>query len=319
MMKDTASSQRRLLILSLATLAGCDKLSAAAGLDNALAKPPYEDWVLKYKFRGLQGGELVVDAIGEKIGVNIFDETGQVFYQSAGLSIRNNSKHSYDAHFGVPKTLRAEWRDRYASSTDRPYVPPPPGHVGEAYYGGKILGNYTVPVASRIPDEVLDAVRSKKGGFRLKLRLHDDGLLIGWDLESRPSYDRSNPQSVYYPPAWTHTGGDYVEKRQIVFLETKVYPELAKYSDEHYRALGERAAPVFRNMTQMPTFFRESGGTTPEIFAKRGFALALRDSTFEFDYKNGEQVRKNPQTQWSLYEKGWYIHPKTKQRIETDF
>jgi hypothetical protein len=214
--------RRRVLLLALA--------AGAAGCQRANGNPPAkevlsaEDKALAHKFRGLDGGELFVDAFGQKEGVNIFDETGKLFYKSATLSARNNSKHSYGARFGVPKTLRAEWRDRYLSSTD-PYEPPPPGHDGASYYGGKILGNYTVPVASRIPDDLLDAVRQRKGGLRLKIRLHDDGLLIGWDL--------SRGFNLQY-----FAGGD----------------------------------------------FREA------------------------DIENGKVVRK-----------GWYIHPKTKERIETDF
>lgn len=223
-MKSNPSNNRRILLLGLAGLVGCDQISEAMDLDGSWAKLSDEDKALRRKFRGLRGGELIVDAFGEKHGVNIFDETGTVFYQSATLSAKNRSRHSYSANFGVPKTLRAEWRDRYLSSTD-PYEPPPPGYVPEAYYGGKILGDYTVAVASRIPQEVLNAVRNKEGGFRLKIRLHDDGLLIGWDLA---------------------------------------------------------------------TGFRQ-------------YALAGGDFR-EAEIENGKAVRK-----------GWYIDPKTKERIETDF
>lgn len=201
------STQRRLILLSLTGLAGCDALSETLDIDGSWAKLSAEDKALKRKFSGLRGGELVVDAFGEKEGVNIFDESDKVFYQRATISAKNNSKHSYSADFGVPKILRAEWRDRYLSSTD-PYEPPPPGHVLGAYRGGKILGNYTVPLAARIPSEVLDGVRQKKGGFRLKIRLHDDGLLIGWDLESRPGYVPGGP---YVSAVHTMVGGDFRE------------------------------------------------------------------------------------------------------------
>ena len=233
-MKLNTLLQRRLFLLSLAGLSACDRVSEAMDLDGSWAKLSDEDKTLRRKFRGLQGGQLVVDAFGEKEGVNIFDDSGRIFYQRATVSAKNNSKHSYSADFGVSKMLRAEWRDRYLSSTD-PHEPPPPGHVLGAYRGGKVLGNYTVPVASRIPDEVLDAVRNKEGGFRLKIRLHDDGLLIGWDIESRPGYV---PGGSYVPPVHSMAGGDFREAEIV----------------------------------------------------------------------DGKAVRK-----------GWYIHPKTGQRIETDF
>ena len=57
------------------------------------------------------------------------------------------------------------------------------GLPDSAYYGGTLLGNYTIPVASRIPDALLEDKRRNGGGFRLKIRIHPDGPLIGWDLE----------------------------------------------------------------------------------------------------------------------------------------
>jgi hypothetical protein len=104
-------------------------------------------------------------------------------------------------------------------------MPPPPGHVTDAFYGGTVLGSYTVPVASRIPDDLLDAMREGVGGFGLKIRIHPDGPLIGWEL--------SRGFNLQY-----FAGGD----------------------------------------------FREA------------------------DIENGKVLRK-----------GWYIHPKTGQKIETDF
>lgn len=136
---------------------------------------------LSHKFRGLRGGQLRVDSLFEARGVNIFDERGKLFFSAASLIPPNgNFVGSYGARFGVPESIRAEWRDRYLTTAD-PYQPPPPGYEG-AFYGGTVLGNHTVPVASRIPDELLDAMRRGVGGFRLKIRLHPAGPLVGWDL-----------------------------------------------------------------------------------------------------------------------------------------
>jgi hypothetical protein len=176
------------------------------------------------------GGELFVDAFGEKSGVNIFDERGHLFYARAGLSPGGRSRHAYMSGFGVPQTLRVEWRDRYQTERD-PNVPTPEGYPDAAYYGGIILGNYTVPVASRIPDALLEDMRKNGGVFRLKIRIHDDGPLIGWDIQRGSAYFM--------------TGGDFKEERVIYVPE-------------------------------------------------------------------GKGARR-------VWEKGWYIHPKTKQRIETDF
>jgi hypothetical protein len=190
-----------------------------------------QEQALARKFAVLGGGgELFVDSFGEKFGVNIFDERGHLFYASGTLRQPGNSKHAYLSGFGAPVTLRVEWRNAYQTVPD-PSVPKPDGYPDAAYYGGTILGNYTVPVASRIPDELLDELRKNGGVFRLKIRIHDDGPLIGWDIQRDSQY--------------LNTGGDFKENRLI--------------------------------------------------WVKKGIGY--------------EQV----------WEKGWYIHPKTHERIETDF
>jgi hypothetical protein len=211
--------RRRLLMLAAAGLAGCDQIKAIAQPGPLLSDA---DKTLKHKFRGLDGGQLRVDSLFEVNGLNIFDERGKLFFRSASfIPPTGNAIRSYGAQFGVPKTLRVEWRDKIEMVEDPHLRGIPDG----AFHGGTVLGNYTVPVASRIPDDLLDAMRRGVGGFRLKIRIHEDGPLIGWDL--------SRGFNLQY-----FAGGD----------------------------------------------FREA------------------------DIENGKVLRK-----------GWYIHPKTGQKIETDF
>ncbi|NBD22239.1 hypothetical protein GTZ97_16410 [Aquabacterium fontiphilum] len=108
---------------------------------------------------------------------------------------------------------------------------------------GHLYGEWRVPVAERIPDDLLDDLRKNPGGgLRIKFRFHSDGVLLGWDIERRPGFDPKKRdrwgEIAYVGPVQSFAGGD----------------------------------------------FREA-----EIF-------------------NGKVMRK-----------GWYIHPKTGQRIETDF
>jgi hypothetical protein len=138
---------------------------------------------LKHKFRGIQGGELFVDAITEVRGVNILNDNGDYFYASGSLSLRNQSRHAYSSHFGMPRNIRVIWRDDYTPRQRDPSIP------SWMYTGGTVLGDYTVPVASRIPEDLLDAVRARKGQLRLKIRIHPDGPLIGWDLLTAVSTD----------------------------------------------------------------------------------------------------------------------------------
>lgn len=139
-----------------------------------------EDKALKYKYRGIGGSELFIDSIEEIHGVNMFHDWGGRFYVSATLSLYNRSRHGYAGDLAVPKSIRVEWRDRYVTILDPP-EPVPENYVPDTFYGGKILGNYTVKIAERIPDELLNKVRTGQGGLRLKIRVHPDGVLIGWD------------------------------------------------------------------------------------------------------------------------------------------
>lgn len=212
-------TRRHLLILAAGALSACDRVQAVVTPGAPLSD---EDRALKRKFRGLEGGQLRVDSLFKVNGLNIFDESNKLFFSRASMiPPRGNSIRGYSARFGVPKTLRAEWRDKIEMVED-PHLK---GIPQDAFHGGSLLGNYTVPVAARIPDDLLDALRKGVGGFRLKIRIHPDGPLIGWDL--------SRGFNLQY-----FAGGD----------------------------------------------FREA------------------------DIENGKVLRK-----------GWYIHPKTGQKIETDF
>lgn len=202
------------LTVAVLSLGSCD------GSSSNRVGMTAEDAQLAHKFRGIRGGELYVDSIVEVQGVNIINQDGGIIFARATVSIWNQSRYAYSSDFGMPKTIRVIWRDRYDPVPAESKVP------DGMYIGGTVLGDYTVPVASRVPDEVLDAVRAGRGELRLKIRIHPDGPLVGWDV-------------------------------------------LNMRAAETYLAGGD---------------FREA-----KIF-------------------NGQVVRK-----------GWYIHPKTKEKIETDF
>ena len=161
-----------------------------------------EDEQLKRKFRGLQGGQLRVDSLFQVRGLNIFDEDGHLFFAHSRLTPPDGRiTGSYGADFGVPKLLRFEWRDKIEMESRGALKR---GLPDGAYYGGNILGNYTVPVASRIPDALLEDKRRNGGGFRLKIRIHPDGPLIGWDLERGVG---TGPDGSKFH----HAGGDFQE------------------------------------------------------------------------------------------------------------
>jgi hypothetical protein len=209
-------NSRRTLIQSLVSapiVVGCERrLPEPKRQENRSLTQDERKW--QYKFRGLNGGELYADAAPEKPGVMIFNETGKLFHMTSLMSVRTNSKHSYGAEFGVPITLRATWRD------DEPTEPGKPVNkvinTGDRYVGGVLLGDVTVPVAERIPDELLDKMRKYQCGFILKLRLTDETLLIGWELRLGRSYPfaRDTHGNAYFRPEVDDTaGGDFCERR----------------------------------------------------------------------------------------------------------
>lgn len=146
------------------------------------------------RFRGV-GIVLVVDAVpkAEMAGVVFYDDWEQRIYASSIVAKRNRSVMALGGT-RIPVTVRALWRDR-----------PKPvwGRHGAIDYEGAIIGDHTIPVAERIPDEVLRDIRAKGGALRLKFRLKPDGVLFGWDIE-RPGGGISR---------FDMPGGDFLETR----------------------------------------------------------------------------------------------------------
>lgn len=203
---------RRQLIQSLAAGGALLALSGCASRRSQQpAVPPKplspEDQALKEKFAVLKGGgERFVSALSEFEGVNILDENGRYFAAFGGIGPWGGSKSFYGSEFGVPKTLHVTWR-----SGDDVRM-----QYNGMFGGGKVVGDYTVEVASRIPEDLLaDLRRDPRGTFRLKIRLHDDGVLIGWDIERRPGYDPNNRNKngnpIHVPAEHSFAGGDFRE------------------------------------------------------------------------------------------------------------
>jgi hypothetical protein len=167
-------TKRRTLVVGIASALA---LSACAmGPRENLANLSEEDKMLSERFRGLRGGVLRVDAVGyPKQYVSITTETGARLDGSATLTTRNVMTSSFGGGPTiVPKSVRATWKKD---------GPPVSSNSSGNWNGGTIIGDYTVPVAQRIPQAILDDVRKNGGALRLKIRLHDEGIYIGWDVE----------------------------------------------------------------------------------------------------------------------------------------
>ena len=233
---------RRRSLIRLAAAALCTALTSACR-SKLQAVPPAsltksDARYLESRERMLQrfgrpGIELVVDAMAgqEFLGVEFFPEYAKhSFYRAGGQTLRSQAKMILSQP--VPERARILWRDSDKFASD-----------GRAIYVGNILGDETIEVGSRIPQELIDDLkRDPRGNLRLKFRMSKDGTLFGWDIQRRPGYDPSlrDPQGrhIHFPAVHSFAGGD--------FREAEIY--------------------------------------------------------------NGKVLRR-----------GWYIHPKTGQRFETDY
>ena len=221
-----------LLIFFGAISTGCNQQVQTA---EPTIKLSVEDEALRNKFRGISGGERRLDAITDMHGVTLFDEMGRIVEARAIVRSSSRSLSSFGGgNFSMPKTLRAIWFEEAGLIA-----------LPDRGYEGKKIGDVTVPVASRIPVDVLDEVRKNGGTLRFKIRMSPDGPLIGWDITSRP-LDPKKPEPhdpkkipVYYPIAYDMTGGDFKERRRIHLKKTATgwekiasYDELGWYIDK---------------------------------------------------------------------------------------
>lgn len=188
------------LFISFA-LAACTASPLHSESNRGTNLPP-EDQALRQKYLGLRGVVLRLDAVSLKHGVMIISETGRIISSPSMLGPNNVGNQTYTDNFmPVPKAIHVTWREG-----DYKYQ-------GQGVWkGGTIVGDYTVPVAERIPDEVLDYIRQHGGALRIKIRLKDDGVLIGWDVEERipkPNWQPGAGAKNYLQ--YSTPGGDFRE------------------------------------------------------------------------------------------------------------
>ena len=179
------SRKRKLLTFFALTLwaSGCIK----AGQTNNAGDP-------QQRFKTV-GAVLVVDAVAgaELEYVKIYDDRGVELFSSGLVSKRVRKIMALNGVY-IPLTVRVIWSKGAGW-----------GKVKEVWNEGIIVGDYTIPVANLIPDEVLNDIRAHRGNLRLKFRLKPDGIFFGWDIErAAPLGD----VSIFEMP-----GGDFFETR----------------------------------------------------------------------------------------------------------
>ncbi|MDP2110626.1 MAG: hypothetical protein Q8J94_07290 [Thiobacillus sp.] len=205
-------SRRRAGAIMLTALAGL--ISACSAGNPALeyqrtleAKMTPEEKAWRARFHDINGYEFVMDAIEPVNGVVVFNEDNRRFTSSSLFSRKSRLRMGNASKYGVPRFYRVTWREGEWQRNNEPRDMSKIAAKGDGTYsGGKVVGDYIVPVAERIPDELLAEMRQRKLGLRIKLRIHPEGVLLGWDLQGPPG---TGPQYEKY----TMAGGDFREAR----------------------------------------------------------------------------------------------------------
>ncbi len=164
-MKTTPIDPMKRKLITLIGLLPWLPACSAAGLES--------DEDLASKFRGIRGVVIRIDAVIQRNFITIETDSGRIVGRPRGMGPGGVSTSSYSGGvFSVPREVRFTWRDGDVKND-----------FNKGWVGGTIIGDYTIEVASRIPDAVLDSIRNKGGALRIKFRLKDDGVLLGWDIE----------------------------------------------------------------------------------------------------------------------------------------
>lgn len=165
---------------------GCTGLASAGDAVQSVLSDPQR------KFHGI-GVVLVVDAVpgAELDGVVFYDDRAVRVFSSATVAKRIRKIMALGGA-RVPLTMRVVWREGAGWDS-----------VKKIWNEGTITGDHTIPVAERIPDDVLNDIRAQGGALRLKFRLKPDGVLFGWDIE-RPGGGISK---------FDMPGGDFLDTR----------------------------------------------------------------------------------------------------------
>ena len=258
------------------------------------------------RFHGVTSAEWTHSTLSELSYIHIYDQDGHIITAPSGLVGQGGGSFAINR---IPIRLKVTWREQDPLN---PIINRgmDTGVYSEAWSGGKITGSFEIPVAERIPDELLDDLRrDRKGSLRIKIRLHRDGVLLGWDIERRPGFNaQKSREGQYYAPAYSHTGGDFKEMQIAFYIDAKspcqecvAFARNVKktpfvvYSDDPNGYITMPSADDLQNQL-------------PDVLQKNGYFLTPVGKVYS-SYGSGRQLR----------EKGWYIHPKTGQRIETDF
>lgn len=187
---------RWLTAAAAATLAACGRamqpLSPSAGAGAAPQESGADpEAAQRNRYRGIPGGgELYIDADYDTHGHGFLYTFDGTMFATGQFSPRMSGTRGYfgdekNGGLPLPKTLRML---RYPEGAERNRKWDYSRLQDQPPFFGPPLVDVTVPVASRIPDAVLDRIRQYRGSLKLKLRLTKETLLVGWQINGMKDY-----------------------------------------------------------------------------------------------------------------------------------
>lgn len=142
-------------------------LGSACSAMGQMARPSFGVTV---HYDSLQGSAI-------KYGIEAISDSGSQLFGPSALPGGSGGGTSAFAGAGLPKWVRVTWRE---GDFIQRYDP-----VNKSQWtGGKIIGDYKIEVASRVPQDVQEYASQGKGrAIYLQFRIHDEGVLLAWAVE----------------------------------------------------------------------------------------------------------------------------------------
>ncbi|MFZ5528719.1 MAG: hypothetical protein ACOZE7_18850 [Pseudomonadota bacterium] len=216
-----------------ALLGGCLMTRRETGRSTSgpAPNPNDPDAALKYKFRGIYGGELRVSASFATSTSVLYTPDGHFFNIGRGVfGPGGDAVSSYGGSIAgdrlvVPKYLRYMRYHKNAEHIHRTNV----SEGSFPAFKGEPLVDVNIPVASRIPDEVLDRIRQYKGSsLALRLRITPETLLVGWEIKLGRDYPfkKDKAGNAYATDEDIMVGGDFLHARPRYVLQSNGNTEM---------------------------------------------------------------------------------------------
>lgn len=181
------------MLLATALVTALFNLTACA----QMGKKPQTD-------RELRGIGMVIDSglakgAAQKEGVEALSDAGNQIFMFHVLTAAGGSESSIGGgtKMSLPRWVHVTWRKGPGLDYD---------FKNGRFVGGTVIGDYTVEVLSRIPDEVFKYVAATHGRvIVLRFRVKDDGVLLAWDVQESVLYPGNTLGSYVY----TMHGGEF--------------------------------------------------------------------------------------------------------------